>query len=434
MLTSVTAAEYCFRKMLAIVAGALVIVTLFNHAVSADDDDAGPATLLAHTSLEPSIVESKGVKTGNLSEGVTSDSSSAVKPYFQSEPLEDAILIVNGRYIPTPLTVTSNGEDVLVNGQALPLAPNALDHWLDAGEPFEFEDGSMRRNRRRRSGRGFSRRGRSDSSWRSEEDMFAPPLRDRSVTQPDPCSAARTVAEVLSVRNSLCLVMSDKPLICIRLSAYGVELLQALQSNGAKTEPTGFALSRVPGWSRSTVAEWIQRFDTSPAFDQLVTQKIEFFRDVELRNRSQSEAVARLQQLAYPMSIAGLLLSVMACGHLISNKPPSRSASQGDVLSSESLKIVTRSLWLVGALSLLDLAWTILASQANQMTELNPFASGLIKDPVLLALFKFAMTGTAVGLLLVLRRHRVAQTASWWACLILTLLTMRWLTFNSMFA
>ncbi len=68
------------------------------------------------------------------------------------------------------------------------------------------------------------------------------------------------------------------------------------------------------------------------------------------------------------------------------------------------------------------------------MTELNPMGREFIQDPALLGVFKFVMTGIGVGLLFVLKQHRIAQTAAWWACMILTLLTMRWLTFNSMFA
>ena len=88
----------------------------------------------------------------------------------------------------------------------------------------------------------------------------------------------------------------------------------------------------------------------------------------------------------------------------------------------------------VVALSLLDLVWTLLVSQAGTMRELNPVGGRLIDDPVKLVAFKVAMTGLAAGLIFKLRYYRRAQLASWWACLILTLLIVRWLTFNSMLA
>jgi hypothetical protein len=66
------------------------------------------------------------------------------------------------------------------------------------------------------------------------------------------------------------------------------------------------------------------------------------------------------------------------------------------------------------------------------MRELNPFGSKLIESPSLLALFKITATGMAIGLLFSLRKYRRAQVAAWWACLILTILAFRWLTFNSM--
>ncbi len=84
------------------------------------------------------------------------------------------------------------------------------------------------------------------------------------------------------------------------------------------------------------------------------------------------------------------------------------------------MKIVTRSLILVVALSLLDLVWTLLASQAGTMRELNPVGGRLIDDPAKLIAFKVAMTGLAAGLIFKLRYYRRAQLASWWACLILT--------------
>jgi hypothetical protein len=50
-----------------------------------------------------------------------------------------------------------------------------------------------------------------------------------------------------------------------------------------------------------------------------------------------------------------------------------------------------------------------------------------------LILFKAIAVSVTIGLLYALHRRPVAQVASWWSCLVLTLLTARWLTFHSMF-
>ena len=71
--------------------------------------------------------------------------------------------------------------------------------------------------------------------------------------------------------------------------------------------------------------------------------------------------------------------------------------------------------------------------QAGSMRELNPLGSGLIADATQLITFKVAVTSLAIALLYWLHQSPLAQRASWWCCLILTLLTARWLTFQSMF-
>ncbi|MEM0924846.1 MAG: DUF5658 family protein, partial [Planctomycetota bacterium] len=83
---------------------------------------------------------------------------------------------------------------------------------------------------------------------------------------------------------------------------------------------------------------------------------------------------------------------------------------------------------------LIDLIWTYAASNAGSMRELNPLASGLVKDPVLLSAFKFIATGSAMALFYVLRHQKFAQLGCWWCCLLLMLLTSRWVVFQSLFS
>jgi hypothetical protein len=88
---------------------------------------------------------------------------------------------------------------------------------------------------------------------------------------------------------------------------------------------------------------------------------------------------------------------------------------------------------LIAGLSAVDLAWTVLVSQAGAMRELNPIGSQMIGDPLQLVAFKVLVTTAAVGLLYFCRQIPLARQASWWSCLVLTLVAARWLVFNSMF-
>ncbi len=57
----------------------------------------------------------------------------------------------------------------------------------------------------------------------------------------------------------------------------------------------------------------------------------------------------------------------------------------------------------------------------------------MIESPALLAVFKLTSLLLACWILLRLRRYHGAQVASWWMCLVCTVLTFRWVTFNSLF-
>ena len=155
---------------------------------------------------------------------------------------------------------------------------------------------------------------------------------------------------------------------------------------------------------------------------------------VEERNRAElAEIAARriLDSSSYPLTVFGMVLVVIAFGNLLSNEAPLDIPSSESSVMERRVKIF---LMLIAAFSVLDLIWTLLASRANALTELNPIGSQLIHNPIGLLAFKTLVTVGVIGILFVLRGHRVAQRGAWWACLICTLVTVRWLTFNSMFA
>jgi len=152
---------------------------------------------------------------------------------------------------------------------------------------------------------------------------------------------------------------------------------------------------------------------------------------IEESNAVQISARRTLESSAYPLTVVGMMLVVAAFGHLLSFKPDSEGEATEPRIANRA---VTRSLALVAALSALDLIWTLIVSRAGDMKELNPLGAVLIDDPFALIAMKTIATLTAIALLFALRQHRVAQQGAWWACLICTLLTVRWLTFNSMFA
>lgn len=148
------------------------------------------------------------------------------------------------------------------------------------------------------------------------------------------------------------------------------------------------------------------------------------------RNRRSNQSVHRLDDFAFPLSLAGMLLVVFSTGQLLLKKPPEGKElrERSDESSSNTGLFVT----LIIAFSVLDLIWTMLASHDGSMRELNPIGRHLISDPILLACFKACTTGVAVGILIYLRSHSRVHLAAWWICLLLTLMTARWLVFTSM--
>ena len=176
---------------------------------------------------------------------------------------------------------------------------------------------------------------------------------------------------------------------------------------------------------------WISEFECPEELSGRAGEMLTCVAGLEESHANRVLAKRILENSAYPLTVVGMLLVVMAFGHLLSFKPDPEGASPETRIAKHA---VIRSLALVTVLSALDLIWTLLVSRAGDMKELNPLGAALIDEPLALIALKTTATLLAVGLLFGLRQHRVAQQGAWWACLICTLLTVRWLTFNSMFA
>jgi len=231
---------------------------------------------------------------------------------------------------------------------------------------------------------------------------------------------------------ALVIALADQPLVVLDRTEDVVSLLQLLLHEAPATvDAANFDLPE--GMSPSAWTAWINSFNPDADFSGRARQVIDEAQRLADESRGQINAVRRLDALAYPLTVLGMILATLATGHLLLSAPlVSRSSYDTDV-SPERLQMVFRSLALVGVLSILDLVWTVLASQAGHMRELNPLGSHLIHDPVQLVYFKFGSTGMGVAVLFTFRRFQRIQLAAWWACLICTLVTFRWLTFNSMF-
>lgn len=231
------------------------------------------------------------------------------------------------------------------------------------------------------------------------------------------------------------VALADQPLVILTAPAAQRVLLCQLAriDPGLNVRPAALR-DQLPADLDARVWEtWIAEFSPTPEFVSRATAYLENFARVEREAQAALAANQRLHDFSYPLSLVGMIASVLGFGHLLSHRPPVGTKSLDIDTSPLALGVLTWSLALVVVYSALDLTWTILAYQAGQMLELNPLGSRLIEDPLKLIAFKVGATAVSVGLLFYLRKYCKAQLAAWWICLILTLLTGRWLMMSSMF-
>lgn len=139
------------------------------------------------------------------------------------------------------------------------------------------------------------------------------------------------------------------------------------------------------------------------------------------------------RSLRYGMTVTGMLLGVFGFGMLLQHQPHVRRAEGANGSRGPGFDLLPMYALLVFVFSVFDLACTLFAQETGGLLELNPLGNAVIENPLLVSVAKVSITLGSVLILLKLREYRFAQVASWWLCLVCVLLTLRWVSFNSMF-
>ena len=364
-------------------------------------------------------------------------------------------LFVNGKYVDSPYSVTFEDEKIVVNG--LVIDPARFDLSMkETAEEFsrsdEFRNGGGRRaGFGRRQGFGWRNIAlRGDASTREADSRMNPMRGPRGFRgegrRPRPEMEFFLEVSQVTVGSVVVLFDGESPLQLYR-SEGGADLIRALvrradvdgrESGSIRTA----AFARAQGeWERAAGDDaaighrLIAEFE--PSIEFLSKAEIELARTdaAQTQGEQVSSMSVWLDRLGYPLTVLAMAIVVLGFGHLLQHRPHLEPAMSegGSTDWSGVKKVVVRSLTIVALLSVIDLIWTSVSAHAGVMREMNPIGSGLIDDPAALALFKVLVTALSIGILYVLHRRPAAQVASWWCCLVLTLLTARWLVFQSMF-
>lgn len=216
----------------------------------------------------------------------------------------------------------------------------------------------------------------------------------------------------------------DQPPSVYSLTDGGDLILEALNKPPGKNRNallTGAwnETSSPPAWT----ANWLKTVKPVGEFSRTIQSSLQRLESIENDNLASVHATQRFDNWTYPITIVAMMIFVFSMGTLLSAKPQELVA----VAHSTSEMTVSRFLWLIAGMSIIDLVWTLLAYQANAISEVNPIGGVLLNNANRTAVFKLLATGLAIGILYRARQHQVARKATWWVCLTLSLLMARWI-------
>lgn len=335
----------------------------------------------------------------------------------RGRPINRGYVILNGRYLPPPYFVAQRGHDLVINDHVISVEGFAEPSGQEKGRR---EDAPERPGRRRAHGqRKITTRVRQHLQW---DDLLI--VIEDKLAGFVPESAAWMVFDLL---------LSDAPT---------EEKVQALVDEGA-----GWIDYDEPDWIDDEGADWVnsaqwagivQSFEPTPELVQHVLPLVEQYKAVAEANEAAHHrfvfsAAFFSTPVRYGATVAVMLAVVMAMGSLLNSRPEKHGRWRDIDGSPDRVAMAARNVGLFAVLGGFDLLLTIAPQQTGGFLEFNPLSGQLTESPLLLAAFKMAILLAACLILVTLRRYRGAQIASWWMCLVYTVLTFRWLTYNSLF-
>lgn len=309
------------------------------------------------------------------------------------------VVFVNGEYIESPYVIQHEDDSVWLNGHRLQVSEASLIE----------QSGREGRNR------GGGRRG-----------PWSPPGMGRT-----PNSLAFRFARELNdqLQNmGMLIIFEGYPVRSIPINGQGLSEILAAGESVTKQQFEELNLTETKS-EADVWMNWLSKAAISSEAQLRIQTISDHVATSEEKYRSEVEQLALLEQFAYPLTVMGMLLGVIALGYML--QWAGNGLNQVEP-TAESERYVLIALWMMAGMAIVDFTWTVLAGQAGQMTEVNPLAAYLIHSPSQLAIFKVLAAGVGFGILYFWRQRQQIRQATWWMCLVSVLLTFRWVMFDSM--
>ncbi|QDV43046.1 hypothetical protein Enr13x_28980 [Stieleria neptunia] len=340
---------------------------------------------------------------------------------------KQGFIFLDGQYLPAPYEVELTEDTLMINGR---------EFQADAFDLSEYK--GWEPDRDSRFGRRRPRWARESRETPGDSQVLRVNYSEgsrRFRETPETSSADRLrrfFQDVQTVRFGMILVLDsgEKPLL-LYPGQGGMDLIRALRASDG-TAAANQISSQLAG-GNATWDRLLTEFQPTAEFNARADAKLERFDRAGVDAERVTAATQWISKISYPLTVFAMAVVVLGFGHLLSNRPKIESSGGDPTDWSNHRKVVGQSLLIVALLSVVDLIWTLGTADSGVMRELNPLGSGMIAEPVRLFLFKATVTGVSIAILYRLHRRPIAQVASWWCCLLLTLLTARWVMFQSMF-